>query len=311
MKRLAASGVATLGVAMSAGPAPDGNPGLPGCPKPGDPAAMPVRCGAPGWSTPWRRAAPRRRPSSTASVTVATSSRRVARTRIHPSIHPHPGTASPPVTPVMKLLTALRRNRSSTPASLALVPLLLCAWHPSAPAQPVQPGDKFPWQQLEVRAPASPGWVLIAASRQNLAFMRRSDELARSEVATVSVFKLPEPLDRDGFRTWVEQAVKAELPASRFRPVEHNAEHDDARGHDCVVHRSVSHDLQARPLPPGGDPPLLQQVALYCRHPDRAGTGFAAAFSTRGSHYDNTLQARARDFVEGIVATAPASTATR
>ena len=189
----------------------------------------------------------------------------------------------------------------------ALVPILSGALHLSAPAQPVQPGERFPWQQLEVRAPASPGWVLVSASWQTLAFMRRSDELARSEVATVSVFKLPASLDRDGFRAWVDQAVKAELPASRFRPVELSAAHNDARGHECVVHRSVSHDLQARPLPAGSEPPLLQQLALYCRHPERAGTGFAAAFSTRGSSYDTTLHARARDFVDGIVATVPAN----
>lgn len=189
---------------------------------------------------------------------------------------------------------------------LSFVPVLLGAMHLSAPAQPVQPGEKFPWQQLEVRAPESPGWVLVSASRQALAFMRRSDELARSEVATVSVFKLPEPLDSDRFRAWVDQAVQAELPASRFRPVEQQAEASDTRGYDCVVHRSVSHDLQARTAQAGSAPPLLQQVALYCRHPERAGTGFSAAFSTRGALYDPTLQTRAGEFLGGIVATAPA-----
>jgi hypothetical protein len=192
-------------------------------------------------------------------------------------------------------------------SALSLLPVLLGAMHLSAPAQPVQIGEKFPWQQLEVRAPESPGWVLVSASRQALAFMRRSDELARSEVATVSVFKLPELLDRDRFRAWVDQAVKAELPESRFRPVELDAELSDARGYDCVVHRSVSHDLQARRPQADSAPPLLQQLALYCRHPERAGTGFAAAFSTRGERYDPTLQARASEFVDGIVATAPAS----
>jgi hypothetical protein len=186
--------------------------------------------------------------------------------------------------------------------TLSCLALLFAACHGSATAQPVQPGEKFQWQQLEVRAPVSPGWVLVSASKQALAFMRRSDELARSEVATVSVFKLPDALDGDGFRAWVDQAVKTELPATRFRAIEAAAEPGERRGHECVVHRSVSHDLGARAQPVAGTPPLLQQLALYCRHPDRAGTGFAAAFSTRGPALDPTLPTRAREFIEGIVA---------
>ena len=149
-------------------------------------------------------------------------------------------------------------------STLALLPMLLSALHLSAPAQPVQPGQKFPWQQLEVRAPASPGWVLVSASKQALAFMRRSDELARSEVATVSVFRLPASLDRDGFRAWVDQAVQAELPASRFRPVEQSSEHHEARGDDCVVHRSVP--ARAMPLP---SPPAAPATTARCK-PGRA-----------------------------------------
>ena len=189
-------------------------------------------------------------------------------------------------------------------SALHLVVAGLLATAAQAQAQPVEPGERFPWQQLEVKAPASPGWVLVSATRQGLAFMRRSDELARSEVATVSVFRLPDALDSDAFQGWVEQAVQAESPPSRFRPIEAASEHDAERGYACVVHRSLTQDLQARGVP-AGTQAYMQQQALYCRHPTRVGTGFAVAFSTRGAQLDPTLPQRARSFFDGVVASVP------
>ncbi len=170
----------------------------------------------------------------------------------------------------------------------------------AAPAQPVQPGQAFPWQQMDVRAPATEGWVLVSSSPQALAFVRRSEALARSEVATVSVFALPETLDREGFVAWVRAAVQAELPATRFRVLDSGEGYSEQRGHACVEHRSLSQDLQARGLPAGAEPPALQQLALYCRHPGRAGSGFAVAYSTRGPGVDDTLAERARNFIDGV-----------
>jgi hypothetical protein len=176
----------------------------------------------------------------------------------------------------------------------------LCLLSSLACAQPVQPRQHMAWQQLDVRAPASEGWVLASASPQALAFMRRSAALARSEVATVSVFQLPESLDRDGFMAWVRSAVQADSPPARFRPIEVQHEPMDERGYACVLHRSLTQDLQARGLAAGSEPPQLQLHALYCRHPARAGTGFAAAFSTRGHGLDDSLFDRARSFIDGI-----------
>lgn len=169
-----------------------------------------------------------------------------------------------------------------------------------ANSQPVAPGQVFRWQQLELRAPTAVGWVLISRTSQSMVFMRRSDELARSEVATVSAFKLPEGLDQSGFVGWVSAAVQAELPSSRFRPVESKLGLFEQRGYTCVLHQSLSHDLKARRMPVENDAPLLHQHALYCRHPERSDTGFAAAFSTRGPGVDDTLPARARSFIDGV-----------
>lgn len=170
----------------------------------------------------------------------------------------------------------------------------------TANAQPVAPGQAFRWQQLELRAPASEGWVLISRNGQSLIFMRRSEELARSEVATVSVFKMPDGLDDAGFAAWVNSVVQNELPSSRFRPVEATSGPVEERSYSCVLHQTLSHDLKARRMPEQNDAPLLHQHALYCRHPERADTGFAAAFSTRGPGLDDTLPARARSFIEGV-----------
>lgn len=171
----------------------------------------------------------------------------------------------------------------------------------AAGAQPIEPAQALRWQHLAVRAPESPGWVRLRESRQALALMRRSDALARSEVAIVSVFTLPAGLDRDGFAAWVGAAVAAEAPASRFRPLEADWAHVEDRGRACVLHRSVTQDLQARGLPAGSAPPLLQQHALYCRDPGRADSGFAATFSTRGPALDPSFAERAREFVDGVV----------
>lgn len=168
-------------------------------------------------------------------------------------------------------------------------------------AQPVEPGQTFRWQQLEVRAPTSPGWVRIGTQGQALAFMRRSEALARSEVALVSVFTVPEGLDREGFSAWVDRAIEAEHPPERFRPVERKSAPLDERGYACVLHQGLSLDLQAAGLPKGSDPPVLHMSALYCRHPDRAGAGFSASFSTRGPGVDDTLPERARRFIDGVV----------
>lgn len=185
----------------------------------------------------------------------------------------------------------------------SLFALVLTLFAAAAQAQPqaVAPGQAFRWQQLALRAPASDGWVLLGSSAQSVAFMRRSDELARSEVATVSVFTLPDGLDGDGFAAWVQKTVQAELPASRFRVVDAQLAPSDERGYACISHHSHSHDLKARGLPAGSEPPLLQQLALYCRHPDRAGAGFAAAFSTRGPGADDTLPERARAFIAAVL----------
>lgn len=168
-------------------------------------------------------------------------------------------------------------------------------------AQPVEPGQAFRWQQMEVRAPTSPGWVRIGAQGQALAFMRRSEALARSEVALVSVFTVPDGLDREGFTAWVNRAVEAEYPPERFRPVERQSAPLDDRGYACVLHQGLSLDLQAAGLPKGSDPPVLHMSALYCRHPDRAGAGFSASFSTRGPGVDDSLPERARRFIDGVL----------
>lgn len=192
---------------------------------------------------------------------------------------------------------------------LVLLALALSLSAGLARSQAVESGQLFRWQQFELRAPVSPGWVLVSVTPKAVAFMRRSDELARSEVATVSVFALPEALDREGFAAWVERAVQAEAPPSRFRPLTATSDHVDERGHACVRHHHQSLDLKARGLPAGSAPPLLDQVALYCRHPSQAGSGFAAVFSTRGPGRDPTLPERARSFIDGVQFPAPADAA--
>jgi len=45
---------------------------------------------------------------------------------------------------------------------------------------------------------------------------------------------------------------------------------------------------------------LLETYSLYCRHPVRTNTGFAAIYSYRGrSRYPN-LDKEAEDFIQGI-----------
>ncbi len=109
--------------------------------------------------------------------------------------------------------------RPMRPPHLFLLALALSLSGGPSWSQPVAPGQPFRWHQFELRAPASPGWVLVSSTARAVAFMRRSDELARSEVATVSLLAVPEALDREGFVAWVENLVRREAPPSRFRPV--------------------------------------------------------------------------------------------
>jgi hypothetical protein len=165
-----------------------------------------------------------------------------------------------------------------------------------ADAQPVAPGQLLGGEFLQVRAPNSPGWVLMRESSAQIQFGHPGASARETYVAMVSFFELPPTEGSEAFVALVRSARESDTSPERFAEVKESYEYTGARGYPCVRYVATSLDLKA----PGGALPLAEH-GLYCRHPKHEGTGFWALYSQRALKADADLAEQVRGFLEGVV----------
>ena len=174
---------------------------------------------------------------------------------------------------------------------------VLCLLIPIANAQVVAPGQLFPGELLNVRAPNSDGWKRIESSAVGMTFFSVGASATETYVAQVSLFALPESKNRDEFFAFVQDAFKRSSPPERFKSLEANYEYTEERGYPCVRVTAVVQDTKAFF---GRESLTLQWHSFYCLHPKRQDAGFMISFSHRGAPLDADLDVKAQAFIEGV-----------
>jgi hypothetical protein len=179
----------------------------------------------------------------------------------------------------------------NTPLRFALLLLLLasCA-APSKP--PLPPGKLFEGDYLNVKAPDAPGWSVIGSSPGGMAFAKQGRERGETTSALVSMFDLPPTDTPEAFVAAISEGIRKNTDPKRFDIIDSSLDYTTERAYPCARHYSLVTDKQAALL--------LEMRGLYCRHPVRTRTGFAAIYSHRGSARDPNLAQEAQAFIQGV-----------
>jgi len=168
--------------------------------------------------------------------------------------------------------------------------------------RPLPPGQLFPGNVLNIRAPNSEGWMQMHSSNQGMIFVRRGASPDETYAARVFAVALPESRDREEFVTLVRQRNQENTSPERFSSIEVNYEYTEKRGYPCVSIKGVADDTKAK-TPSGQQILKLQINSLVCRHPRQQAKGFEGfgiEFSHRGSTLDKALDVQAEAFIEGV-----------
>ncbi len=174
----------------------------------------------------------------------------------------------------------------------------LCMSVATANAQDVAPGQLFPGQLLNIKAPDSVGWKLLKASPTGMNFYRSGNAANESYVAMVRAFKLPETANQAEFVALVEKGFEA-LP-KQFEVLKAKHEYVAERGYPCARTAALLKDTQAFS---GRESLNIQWYALICRHPYQRDLGFEISFSHRGGALDSNLEREAIAFAQGVQVT--------
>ena len=178
---------------------------------------------------------------------------------------------------------------------VAILALPSCASQP--PGVAVAPGKLFPGGFVNIKAPTSDGWRLIQSSGSGMVFGREGQSKGDSFVAALSMFNLPPTKTPDEFESLIKTAAAKDIDPGRFDIQQQSSKYSDERRYPCVRYQAVAKDKR----PQGSKGPLLLELdGLYCRHPVRRETGFAAVYSYRGEHRHTGLRSEAESFIQGI-----------
>jgi hypothetical protein len=170
-----------------------------------------------------------------------------------------------------------------------------CASQP--PGVAVTPGKIFAGRYINIRAPQTEGWQLIHSSGSGMVFAKRGDAQASSFTASVNMFPLAPTTSEEGFETLIKEAVAKDTDPSRFDVQQQSLKYSAERNYSCVRYQTVAKDRS----PQGSATPLILEIdGLYCRHPIRQDTGFAALYSYRGASRYPALRSEAETFIQGV-----------
>ncbi len=188
-------------------------------------------------------------------------------------------------------------TRIALVASIAVLAAAGCATSSPSRQTRVAPGQLFTGGYLDVRAPGSDGWQLVESSASGMVFGKRGAAAEESFIAQVAMFGLPATTTPDEFEAFVKAAAAKDTDPRRFDVQDAAFTSSSDRGYPCVRYESVATDKAPR----GASRPLILEVrGMYCRHPSRTDTGFAALYSHRGPGRHAAFRAEADAFIEGV-----------
>jgi hypothetical protein len=180
--------------------------------------------------------------------------------------------------------------------------ILLSLWSrlSDAATHPVSPNEDFSNSTLQIHATASDGWHGIARTASSIAFGRNGASGTETFVAAVILFHIPEFSDSDAFTQYVREGVARDSPADRFEPIESSVHYSIERSYPCVRYHAVSMERKVHIAPFFRKDLRIENVALYCRHPDKPGLGFAVSYSHRGGRGDYDIDEEAESFIDSV-----------
>ena len=185
--------------------------------------------------------------------------------------------------------------------SLAFSVLLLssCA-APSRQFPTVAPGQLFEGGYINVKAPNSQGWRMAESSTTGMAFGKAGRAQGETLAAQLLMFELQPTQTSEQFVALMKEGLQKDTDPIRFDIIESSSDYASERGYPCVRHHALVSDKAAQTSPATKEQLLLETRALYCRHPVRTNTGFAAIYSHRGRSRYPSLAEEAQDFLQGI-----------
>jgi hypothetical protein len=187
---------------------------------------------------------------------------------------------------------------------LAALAVAVLALSGCATRSALAPGQLFPGSLMEIRAPASAGWVLLESDGKGMVFARQGPSAGQSYIAQVGAFPLSSFNTPDEFLAIIKDGVARDTSPERFKNVESAFQLTTERPYPCVRLRSRSDDTQAR-TPRGPAVLQLHIRSLYCQHPTKRELGFVIAYSQRGGPPDADLDAQAQSFIDGVQTVQP------
>jgi hypothetical protein len=165
--------------------------------------------------------------------------------------------------------------------------------------QPVSAGQEFKGSYINIRVPNSEGWQMVRSSASGMEFAKptgRGENLS----AQVLMFGLAPTKTPEDFVTLIKRGIAQDTDSIRFDVLSSSSEYSSERGYPCVRYSAAVRDKEAQTSPSTREALLLETEALYCRHPVRDTTGFAAIYSHRGRASHSPLKSEAVDFINGI-----------
>lgn len=169
-----------------------------------------------------------------------------------------------------------------------------------APGQPVASGQLLGDDFLRLRVPSTDGWIRVDTGAGKVSLARRGNQQGETFGAQVILFGLESTDGIQELTTLIKRGVEQDTPAERFSELQSNYDPSEKRGYPCVRHDGVYEDRKAKTSPNTTETLTLQVSALYCRHPNQAGTGFAAIYSHRGEALHQNFASEADGFIEGV-----------
>jgi hypothetical protein len=161
----------------------------------------------------------------------------------------------------------------------------------------VQPGELFSGGYIDIKAPASGGWLLTNSSGSGMTFGKEGPSKTESFIAAVLMFGMAPTNTPAELEELVRAGTRRDTPPERYDIQRESLKYTDERGYPCVRYQALAKDKQ----PQGSDTPLLLALdGLYCRHPIRQETGFAAIYSFRGKAEHAGLRTEAESFIHGV-----------
>jgi hypothetical protein len=187
-------------------------------------------------------------------------------------------------------------NRIAAGFCVVLLGLAGCASH-GPRTVPVKSGEMFAGNYVNIRAPLSEGWELIQSSPAGMAFAKGDRSAGESFVAQVGMFDLAPTETPEEFQRLITTSAEKDTDPACFDVQQASVNYSTERSYPCVRYDAVAKDKAPQGLK---GPLVLELRAIYCRHPVRSETGFAAIYSQRGMSAYPNLQVEAEAFIQGV-----------